>query len=159
MQASMAEFVLMQRQMSTEVIADGQHLSAELLEFAYRMLGPQRLLLVTDCNRALDMPPGDYLFGNHCDGTLFRNDGQVGWAPNGSLASSVRGMDHMVRTMKQSTTASVVDVIRMASLTPAKRLGLDRSTGSITIGKRADLVILDKDFNVNQVVVGGELLS
>ena len=44
--------------MSTEVIADGKHLAPELLEFAFRMKGPERLCLVTDANRALDMPPG-----------------------------------------------------------------------------------------------------
>ena len=53
MQASMAEFVLMNPEMSTEVIADGCHLAPELLEFAYRMKGANRLCLVTDCNRAL----------------------------------------------------------------------------------------------------------
>ena len=52
MQGSMAEFVLMNPEMSTEVIADGFHLAPELLEFAYRMKGANRLLLVTDSNRA-----------------------------------------------------------------------------------------------------------
>ena len=56
MQGSMEQFVLMESAMSTEVIADGQYLSPELLEFAYRMLGPDRLCLVTDANRAMDMP-------------------------------------------------------------------------------------------------------
>ena len=52
MQGSMAEFVLMNADMSTEVIADGCHLAPELLEFAFRMKGAGRLCLVTDCNRA-----------------------------------------------------------------------------------------------------------
>ena len=64
--------------MSTEVIADGQHLSPELLEFAYRMLGPDRLCLVTDANRAMDMPPGQYRFGPKEDGAWFESDGKVG---------------------------------------------------------------------------------
>jgi N-acetylglucosamine-6-phosphate deacetylase len=120
MQGSMAEFVLLNPEMSTEVIADGCHLAPELLEFAFRMKGAERLCLVTDCNRALDMPIGEYRFGNSTDGTIFRSDGNVGWAPNGSLASSIVGMDHMVRHMKRSTSASLPEVIRMASLTPQK---------------------------------------
>jgi N-acetylglucosamine-6-phosphate deacetylase len=44
--------------MSTEVIADGFHHAPEMLQFAYRMKGPDRLCLVSDCSRALDMPPG-----------------------------------------------------------------------------------------------------
>ena len=155
MQGSMAEFVLMNPEMSTEVIADGWHLSPELLEFAYRLKSASRLCLVTDCNRALDMPPGEYRFGHNNDGTLFRSDGQVGWAPNGSLASSVRGMDHMVRRMKQSTSASLPEVIRMASLTPAERTGISRRTGTLESGKQADILVLDRDLNVQRVFVKG----
>ena len=155
MQASMAEFVLMNSEMSTEVIADGCHLAPELLEFAYRMKGPERLCLVTDCNRALDMPPGEYNFGNSKDGTVFRSDGKVGWAPNGSLASSIVGMDHMVRHMKRSSSATLPDVIRMASLTPAQRVGIDKLTGSLDVGKRADILILDQDLAVQHVIAAG----
>ncbi len=154
MQASMAEFVLMNREMSTEVIADGCHLSDELLEFAYRMLGPERLCLVTDCNRALDLPAGEYRFGNQVDGTWFYSDGKVGWAPDRtSLASSVVGMDHMVRVMQRATTASLPEVIRMASLTPAKRIGLDHQVGSLETGKLANVLVLNRDLKVQHVFV------
>jgi N-acetylglucosamine-6-phosphate deacetylase len=155
MQGSMAEFVLMNTDMSTEVIADGWHLAPELLEFAFRMKGAERLCLVTDCNRALDMPIGDYRFGNFRDGTMFRSDGKVGWAPSGSLASSIMGMDHMVRHMKSSTSATLPQVIRMASLTPAERTGIAHEVGSLEVGKRADIVLLDKELNVLNVFAGG----
>jgi N-acetylglucosamine-6-phosphate deacetylase len=156
MQASMAEFVLMNPEMSTEVIADGCHLAPELLEFAFRMKGAHRLCLVTDCNRALDLPPGEYRFGHATKGTPFRSDGKVGWAPNGSLASSIVGMDHMVRHMKQSTSATLAEVIRMASLTPAERTGIAHQTGSLEVGKRADLLVLDQDLTVKRVIIAGK---
>lgn len=155
MQASMAEFVLMNPEMSTEVIADGCHLAPELLEFACRMKGASRLLLVTDANRALDLPPGRYRFGSEDDGSWFESDGKVGWAPNGSLASSIMGMDHMVRHMLKSTSASLPDVVRMASLTPAERTGIARQTGSLEKGKRADILVLNKRLKVKRVFVGG----
>jgi N-acetylglucosamine-6-phosphate deacetylase len=155
MQGSMAEFVLMNHEMSTEVIADGWHLAPELLEFAFRMKGAERLCLVTDCNRALDMPVGDYRFGDISDGTMFRSDGKVGWAPSGSLASSIMGMDHMVRHMKANTSATLPQVIRMASLTPAERTGIAYEVGSLEVGKRADIVVLDKALNVVNVFVNG----
>lgn len=160
MQASMAEFVLMNQEMSTEVIADGQHLAPELLEFAYRMLGPKRLCLVTDCNRALDLPPGDYKFGHSETGSEFKSDGKVGWAPDGnSLASSIMGMDHMVRHMKANTSASLADVVRMASLTPAELTGIASETGSIEVGKSADLLVLNDDLHVQQRFVAGMLVG
>ncbi len=156
MQGSMAEFVLMNADMSTEVIADGWHLAPELLEFAFRMKGPERLCLVTDCNRALDMPVGEYIFGNADDGTIFRSDGKVGWAPSGSLASSIIGMDHMVRHMKSNTSATLPQVIRMASLTPAERTGMAHEVGSLEVGKRADIVVMDTELKVVSVLVGGK---
>ncbi len=159
MQASMAEFVLMHDEMSTEVLADGCHLAPELLEFAFRMKGPHRLCLVTDCNRALDLPPGNYCFGNPADNSWFYSDGKVGWTLNRKgLASSVVGMDHMVRQMKNSTTATLPEVIRMASLTPAERAGVAELTGSIAPGKRADFVVLDQHLQVKQVFTRGERL-
>lgn len=157
MQASMAEFVLMQPEMSTEVIADGCHLAAELLEFAYRFKGASRLCLVTDCNRALDMPPDTYRFGNCHDGSWFHSDGRVGWSADGqSLASSIVGMDHMVRHMKRSTSAELWEVIRMASLTPAERAGIDTQVGSLAIGKQANVLVLSPRLQVKRVFVRGQ---
>ena len=156
MQGSMAEFVLMHPEMSTEIIADGFHLAPELLEFAYRMKGANRLLLVTDSNRALDLPAGRYRFGSEADGSWFESDGKVGWAPNGSLASSIMGMDHMVRHMMENSSATLPEVIRMASLTPAQRTGISRQTGSLALGKRADVLILNSRLEVKRVFVGGK---
>ena len=157
MQGSMAEFVLMHREMSTEVIADGHHLAPELLRFALAMKGPDRLCLVTDSNRALDMPLGEYRIGPKEDGTLFYSDGFVGRMPaTGTLASSIMGMDTMVRTMARATKAPVQDVIRMASLTPAERAGVARKVGSLEKGKCADVLVLDKKLAVKRVFVGGE---
>ena len=158
MQGSMEQYVLMQEGMSTEVIADGFHLAPELLRFALRMLGPRRLLLVTDASRAVDMPPGRYRFGPVATGTDFDHDGHVGRAPGGGLASSSVGMDHMVRTMVRATKAPLWEVVRMASLTPAERTGLADELGSLTPGTRADVVVLSPRLQVRQVIVGGHLL-
>jgi N-acetylglucosamine-6-phosphate deacetylase len=160
MQASMEQFVLANAEMSTEVIADGCHLAPELLEFAYRQLGPRRLCLVTDANRALDMPPGRYRFGCASDGELIESDGRVGFVPGGgALASSVVGLDTMVRHMKSATTASLPEVIRMASLTPADRAGVAEEVGSLAPGKRADVLVLNQRLRVKRVFLAGEEVS
>ena len=159
MQGSMEQFVLMESAMSTEVIADGQHLSPELLEFAYRMLGPDRLCLVTDANRAMDMPPGQYRFGPEEDGVCFESDGKVGFVSRDALASSVVGMDTMVRNMFRNTSASLPEAVRMGSLTPAYRVGMDSQIGSLEAGKQADFLILDEHLEVRQVFIAGEALS
>ncbi len=158
MQASMEQFVLVEPEMSTEVIADGSHLSDELLNFAYRMKGAARLCLVTDSSRALDMPPGRYKFGNEADGDWFLHDGEVGRVLDGTnLASSVAGMDRMIRTMLRATGGKLADVIRMASLTPAELTGTAETIGSIDLGKRADLVVWSPRMKIRQVYLDGQL--
>jgi N-acetylglucosamine-6-phosphate deacetylase len=156
MQGSMEQFVLATADMSTEVIADGCHLAPELLEFAFRMKGVERLCLVTDANRALDMPPGRYRFGPERTGTDFESDGTVGFVPGQGLASSVVGMDHMVRTMRACTSATLPQVIRMASLTPAQRAGVADHSGSLETGKAADVLVLTGDLHVERVFLGGQ---
>lgn len=152
----MEQFVLANPEMSTEVIADGQHLSPELLNFAFQMKGASRLCLVTDANRALDKPPGTYRFGPAEDGSWFESDGRVGFVPGHGLASSVVGMDTMVRTMAAHTSATLPEVIRMASLTPAERAGISTETGSLHTGKWADILILDASLHVRRVFVRGQ---
>lgn len=156
MQAGMEQFVLANDEMSTEVIADGQHLAAELLDFAFRMKGASRLCLVTDSNRAMDMPPGHYRFGSEDDGPWIESDGRVGFVPGHGLASSVVGMDTMVRNMAAQTSAGLPEVIRMASLTPAERTGLANETGSLQTGKWADLLLLNDRLKVERVFVRGQ---
>src|ERR1700712_3273224 len=86
MQARMEQYVIYNKEMSTEVIADGIHLSDDLLRFAYEIIGVHRTCLVTDANRALDAPPGDYRFGPNTDGTWVVSDGQSVRGADGGLA-------------------------------------------------------------------------
>jgi N-acetylglucosamine-6-phosphate deacetylase len=160
MRGGVLEATLYFDELTTEVNADGKHLQRELLLMAYKIKGPDRLTLVTDCNRALDMPDGPYMMGPLDGGEpVLKGDG-VGLMPDGTaLASSVVGMDHCVRTFHQLTGVPFVEVVRMASLTPARIAGWDREIGSIETGKRADLVVLDRDLQVRQVYLAGQRLS
>jgi N-acetylglucosamine-6-phosphate deacetylase len=153
---SMAEFVLYHPEMSTEIIADGHHHAPEMLQFAFRMKGPTRLCLVSDCSRALDMPPGLYRLGPNQTGEPVEHNGVVGLLPGtDKLASSVVAMDHMVRTMLQSTDADLPQVIRMASLTPAELTGLAADRGSLETGKLADIVVLSNELQLEHAYIGG----
>ena len=111
---------------------------------------------MTDSNRALDIPTGQYRFGAEEDGPWIESNGAVGFVPGHGLASSVMGMDTMVRTMKSQTSARLPEVIRMASLTPAERLGMADRIGSFQAGKCADLLVLDQNLNVKRIYVRGQ---
>jgi N-acetylglucosamine-6-phosphate deacetylase len=157
MRGGVLEATLFFDELTTEVIADGKHLERELLLLAYKVKGPDRLALVTDCNRALDMPDGQYLFGPRDGGEpILRQDG-VGVMPDGkALASGVVGMDQCVRTFHRLTGVALEKVIRMATLTPARIAGVDHEIGSIAPGKRADLLVLDAGLEVRQVYLAGQ---
>lgn len=160
MRGGVFEATLFFDELTTEVIADGKHLAPELLRLALKIKGKDRLALVTDANRALDMPDGEYLFGPLDGGEPIRRSDGVGIMLEGNtLASGVMGMDHTVRVFRDATRGGceceLWDVIRMASLTPATIAGWDSELGSLTPGKRADLLVLDTDLNVKRVFVGG----
>ena len=160
MQGGVLEATLYYDELTTEVIADGKHLDAGLLKLALKIKGPDRLALVTDTSRALDMPDGEYMIGPLVGGEPIIKRDNVGMMPDGkALASSCEGMDHMVRTFQQLTGSPLWEVIRMASLTPARIAGHERDIGSIEVGKRADLLVLSPELNVERVFVDGEELD
>lgn len=156
MRGGVLEATLVFDGLTTEVIADGKHLAPELLLLAHKIKGPDRLALVTDANRALDMPDGEYIFGPLDGGEpILRRDG-VGLMPDGkALASGVVGMLEQVRTFHRLTGVPLPEVVRMASLAPARIAGVERHLGSIAPGKIADLLVLDLDLHLERVILGG----
>jgi N-acetylglucosamine-6-phosphate deacetylase len=160
MRGGLMEAALYFDELTTEVIADGKHLCRELLLLAFKIKGPDRLALVTDCSRALDLPDGSYVFGGAEWGEAFWKADGVGLvADRSALASSVVGMDHMVRTFHRLTGCPLADVFRMATLTPARIIGKDHLVGSLEPGKLADLVLLTEDLCVTEVIVGGRRVA
>lgn len=143
-----------------EVIADGCHLPGELLQLIYKIKGPERICLVTDSMRGAGMPDGEYILGGRETGmTCIKEDGVAKLMDRSAFAGSVATSDRLVRTFQKLTGAPLHEVVKMASLTPAHLLGIDKDTGSIGLGKTADLIIFDDDVSVSLVMVRGELVN
>ncbi|MEX0729114.1 MAG: N-acetylglucosamine-6-phosphate deacetylase [Planctomycetaceae bacterium] len=156
MQGGVLEATLYFDELTTEVIADGKHLDAGLLKLALKIKGSDRLALVTDCSRALDMPDGDYMIGPLDGGEPLMKKNGVGQMPDGlALASSVEGMDHMLRTFLEYTGCPLWEAVKMASLTPARIAGREMELGSLERGKAADVVVFDRELNVQRVFIEG----
>lgn len=160
MQGGVLEATLYFDELTTEIIADGRHLDVGLMQLALKIKGPDRLALVTDCSRALGMPDDKvYTLGPRDGGEPFIKRDGVGMLPDGTgLASSVMGMDHMVRTFQRQTGRPLWEVVRMASLTPARIAGRDAELGSLDRGKRADVLVLDRNLAVRRSFIDGEEL-
>jgi N-acetylglucosamine-6-phosphate deacetylase len=156
MRGGVMEATLFFDELTTEIIADGKHLAPELLRLAAKVKGPDRLALVTDANRALDMPDGEYIFGPQDGGEPMQKRDGVGLTLNGlGLASGVMGLDHAVRVMHAATHLPLYEVIRMVTLTPARIAGFEDDIGSLDSGKRADFVVLDQNLQVQAVYRDG----
>lgn len=139
-----------------EIIADGKHLPEELLKFIYKCKGPDRICLTTDATRAAGFPDGTTsILGSRKNGVqTVIEDGVAKLPDRQSFAGSVATADRLYRTMARAIGRDLPALSRMASLTPATLMGwTDR--GEIAAGKRADLVLLNEDLEVQQAFLGG----
>ncbi len=159
MRAGVMEATLFFDELTTEIICDGKHLAPSLMRLAYKIKGPDRLAIVSDSMRGMDMPDGQYVFGPpDSDAIVWKRDG-VGITPDGkALASSVTPISHGLRTLV-AAGIPFTDAVRMATLTPACIAGVEDQVGSIEPGKFADLVWMDKDLAIRGVWVGGVLVK
>jgi len=145
--------VLCDERVTTEVIADGIHVSGPALQLLWRLKGAERVALVTDCTAALDAPPGGARLG---DQPVEVRDGAVRLA-DGTLAGSSLTMERAVSVLVRLAGAPVARALRAASSVPAAVLGLDG--GTLEPGKRADLLLLSPNLAPQRVLVGGEWLD
>ena len=79
-------------------------------------------------------------------------------ADSQTLAGSVATMDLVVRTVWRLTGLPLAQIVKSATETPARIMGVDGSKGSLREGFDADIVIFDNDVNVSEVIVGGKLI-
>ena len=129
-----------------ETICDGFHLPDELLRIAFRCKGPDRMLIVSDACLCAGMPSGTVV---RTGGVTFHvEDGISMNETRTSFASSTTPIDGMVRHLIFDTGLPMDDVIRMSSATPAKLMGLYDRKGSITVGKDADINLVDARLNI-----------
>lgn len=135
-----------------EVICDGHHVHPAAVKVVMRAKTYDNTLLITDCMMAGGMPEGDYKLGDF-DVKVENGTARI---QNGSLAGSILRLDNAVKNIVKWGLASPFDAVKMASLIPAKSVDLDDKIGSISVGRCADINILDKDMNVLEVYIDGE---
>ena len=136
--------LLLTPEVSAELIVDGKHLHPAMVDLVQRLKRKDKLLLVTDAMRAKCLGDGHYeLGGQPVDVT-----GGKATLKNGTLAGSLLRMPQAIKNMEQFSHCTLIDAIDMASANPAGVLGLQTSKGSIEVGKDADLVVMNKDFEV-----------
>ncbi len=139
-----------------ELIADGVHVHPAAMDILVRCKGRDRVVLVTDNSSMVGMPDGIYGFfgGRHIE----KKDGTLRSLENGSIAGSAMTFDEDVRNMVKVVGVPLPWAIQMATLNPARAVGLDGEKGSLEVGKDADLILIDEDIHVYMTMVRGRVI-
>lgn len=136
-----------------EIICDGHHSHPLAAKLVMKAKGFRKTVLITDCMMAGGMANGRYKLG-YFDVNV---EGGTARLESGSLAGSVLKMCDAVKNVVDWGIASPFEAIQMASLSPAKSVGLDNRIGSIAPGKMADINILNPDMSIRHTFINGIL--
>jgi len=145
---------LMLDEIFAQFIADGVHLHPTVVNMIVRLKGAEKAVLITDAIRGAGMPDGEYELGGQ---PIIVKEGAVR-LKSGALAGSCLTMDQGVRNLRAFTSRPLDDCIRMATLTPARSIGVADRKGSLEPGKDADLVLLTPDLQVAATMVMGKVV-
>ena len=137
-----------------ELILDGQHVDPVAALVLYRARGPHGVALITDGSQLTGMPSGTYERG----GRTLTIEGVACLLPDGTLAGSVSPFDRDVRNARRWLTDDPLALAAISSGNAARAMGIAHETGSIAPGLRADLVLLDEEWQVLATVVGGNVV-
>ncbi|GAB3804999.1 N-acetylglucosamine-6-phosphate deacetylase [Virgibacillus kimchii] len=138
-------------ELRAELIADGVHVSPEMLSLIFANMGSERLLLITDAMRAKCLKKGNYELGGQQ--VTVSEDRAV--LSDGTLAGSILKMNAGAKQMLDLPDVTMRDIVRMTAENPAKQLRVWNRKGSIAVGKDADVLLVDEALNVQYSICRG----
>ena len=140
----------------SELICDGVHIHPSVVRATFKMMGEERMILISDSMRATGMPDGQYTLG----GLKVNVTGKrATLASNGALAGSATNLMDCVRVAVKEMGIPLETAVACATINPAKSLGVYRNYGSITTGKKANVVLLNQELELKAVIKDGHLLK
>jgi N-acetylglucosamine-6-phosphate deacetylase len=142
------------KKVSAQVICDGVHIHPSILRLTNNVIGPERIVLITDGMQGMGLPDGYYEYNGE------RYESRRGEARylDGTLIGTTLGMNNLLERFVTITESSLCNASRCTSWNSAVTLGVDKTKGSIEPGKDADIVILNSDYSVWKTIKGGEIV-
>lgn len=135
-----------------ELICDGTHVHPAMVNSVFRLFGDDRVCLISDAMRACGMPEGQYDLG----GQLVTVANGAATIDSGSLAGSITVLTDCLRRAVQFGIP-LESAVKAATINPAKSVGIADKVGSLSVGKRADILVLDREMALKYVIFGGIL--
>lgn len=138
-----------QEHVEAELICDGVHIHPASVRATFKLFGDRRIILISDSMRATGLSDGDYTLG----GQAVKVKGSLATLSDGTIAGSVTNLMECVRTAVLKMGIPLESAIRCAAVNPAKCVGIYDRHGSITPGKKADVVLLEKAELTRRLVI------
>ncbi len=139
-------------EVTCELIVDTFHIHPAIYNMIYKLKG-DKLCFITDCLPAGGLPDGEYTLG----GEKFISKGIECRLLDGTIAGSILKLNQGVFNVYKNSDIPLYECVNCASLNPARAIHEDARKGSIEVGKDADLVIFDNNFNVLKTIIKGEI--
>jgi len=146
--------VLTTESLFAELICDGIHSDPAIVDLWWRAKGPHRGILITDAMSAAGMPDGEYTLGGFAVQVA---NGRA--MARGVLAGSVLTLDRALANFTQFTGAPLDDSLRLLTVNPAAMTGFAEQTGSVSVGRPANLVAVDKAGKLLASIHEGQLIA
>lgn len=138
-----------------ELICDGVHIHPAVVRATFRMLGDDKIILISDSMMATGLKDGTYSLG----GQPVKVAGNLATLKDGTIAGSATNLMECMRIAVQKMGIPLESAVKCAAVNPAKSIGIYDRYGSITPGKTANLVLLDKeDLSLRRVILRGKVL-
>ena len=141
------------KHVNVELICDGIHLHPATVRATFQLFTDERIILISDSMRATGLKDGEYTLGGQ---NVTVRGKHATLTENGALAGSVTNlMDCMITAIKEMDIP-LESAVACATMNPAKAIGIYDRCGSISTGKSADLVLLDKNLNIKYIFLRGK---
>ena len=135
-----------------EIICDGIHIHPAMVRATFEMMGADRMILISDSMRATGMPDGQYTLGGLDVKVVGKRATLVS---DGAIAGSATNLADCMRTVVKEMQIPLETAVACATINPAKSLGIDDQYGSIKAGKKADIVLLKDNLDLELVIKDG----
>lgn len=144
------------KEIMAELICDGIHVHPSMIRTAFRLLGSDHIVLISDSMRAAGMGDGEYTLGGQ---TVHVQGKKAVLTKDGTLAGSVTSLPDCVRTVVREAKIPLEQAVACATINPAKCLGIDQGYGSIKEGKWGDVVLWDNELCQRLVIHRGRVIG
>lgn len=155
---SLADVCLSTDGLTAEVICDGIHVHPTMIRLAIKAMGLENVVAMTDSMMGTGLPEGVYEMS---DGRKFftkKEDAARLVENKKMIVGSILTMNYALRNLIRKCGLSLPQASRLTSLNPARVIGMDKTTGSIEVGKKADVAVLDASFECLMTFVEGKLV-